>query len=70
MSVKEEVKTLLAKEATTMVELAKKMTELSGKKYTMKSISDKLARKTLKYEEFSLILKILGYSMEYKKLTM
>ncbi len=70
MSVKEEVKTLLAKEATTMVALAKKMTEISGKKYTMKSISDKLARKTLKYEEFSLILKILGYSVEYKKLIM
>lgn len=68
MSVKEEVKMLLAKEAFTMTQLAKKMTDLSGKKYTMKCISDKLARKTLKYEEFILILKILGYTTEYKKL--
>jgi len=44
------------------------MTELSRSKYTMKSISDKLARKTLKHQEFSLILKILGYAVEYKKL--
>lgn len=67
MSVKEDVKMLLAKEAYTMTQLAVKMSELSGKKYTMKSISDKLARKTLQYEEFMLILKILGYGIEFKK---
>lgn len=68
MSVKEDVKMLLAKEACTMTKLAKEMTALSGKPYSMKSISDKLARKTLKYEEFTLILKILGYKIDYKKI--
>ena len=68
MSVKEDVKMLLAKEACTMTELAVKMTEFSGKKYTMKSISDKLARKTLQYEEFMLVIKILGYEIELKKI--
>ena len=48
MSVKEEVKTLLAREAFTMTKLAVEMTKISGRKYTMKSISDKLARKTLR----------------------
>lgn len=69
MSVKEDVKYLLAKEATTMTQLAQKMTELSGKKYTMKAISDKLARKTLRYEEFLMILKVLNYKIEFKKET-
>lgn len=68
MSVKEEVKTLLAREAFTMTKLADEMTKISGRKYTMKSISDKLARKTLKYEEFILILHILKYKIELKKI--
>ena len=68
MSVKEEVKTLLAREAFTMTKLAVEMTKISGRKYTMKSISDKLARKTLKYEEFILLLNILKYKIELKKI--
>ncbi len=68
MSVKEDVKMLLAKEAWTMTKLASEMTKVSGKKYTMKSISDKLARKTMQHEEFMLILKVLNYTVEYKKL--
>ena len=67
MSVREDVKQLLAKEAKTMTWLAGEMSKISNKKYTMKSISDKLARKTLQYEEFILILKILGYEMFFKK---
>ncbi len=68
MSVKEDVKTLLAREAFTMTKLAAEMTKISGRKYTMKSISDKLARKTLKYEEFMLIISILKYKIELKKI--
>ena len=47
MSVKEDVKQLLAKEGKTMTWLAVQMTQESGSKYTMKSISDKIARKTI-----------------------
>ena len=68
MSDKEDVKMLLAKEACTMTKLAEEMTKISNKKYTMKSISDKLARKTLQYEEFMLILKVLNYEVEYKRI--
>lgn len=67
MSVKEDVKMLLAKEAYTMTKLAEEMTKLSNKKYTMKSISDKLARKTMQYEEFMMILKILDYTIKFEK---
>lgn len=68
MSVKEDVKQLLAKEGKTMTWLAVEMTKTSGKKYTLKTISDKLARKTMQYEEFTMILKILGYTMVFEKI--
>ena len=68
MTVKEDIKMLLAKEAVTMTKLAEEMTKISGKPYTMKSISDKLARQTLQYREFILILEILKYKMELKKI--
>ena len=67
MTVKEDVKLLLAKEAMTMKHLAELMKEKTGYPYNLKVISDKLARKTLKYEEFKVILEILGYEIEYKK---
>ncbi len=67
MSVKEEVKMLLAKEGMTMTRLAQEITQRTGQKWTMKTISDKLARKTMKYEEFRLILEILGYNIKYEK---
>lgn len=68
MSVREDVKQLLARENRTMTWLAQEMTNASGKKYTMKSISDKLARKTLQYEEFTLIIKILNYEIKFEKI--
>lgn len=59
---------MLAKEAMTMKVLAEKMREKTNYPYNLKVISDKLARKTLKYEEFRLILEVLGYEIEYKKI--
>ena len=59
---------LLARENRTITWLADEMTKISNKKYTLKSISDKLARKTLQYEEFILILKILNYEIKFEKI--
>ena len=67
MSVREDVKLLLAKEAVTMKSIAEKMKNRTGYPYNLKVLSDKLARKTLKYEEFKLITDILGYDIELKK---
>ncbi len=67
MGVREEVKLLLAKEAMTMKHLAELMKDKTGYPYNLKVISDKLARKTLKYEEFQTILEILNYEISYKK---
>ena len=66
MSIKEDIKMLLAKKAMTMTKLAALLTE-NGKKTSIKSLSNKLAAKTIKFEEVREILDILGYDIEYKE---
>lgn len=61
MKVKEEVKIMLGSKCMTITELAKKMTELSGRNYSQSLISHKLSSESLKYTEMKMICKILGY---------
>jgi len=61
MNVRDEVKIMLAVKRMTLTELARKMTELSGKKYSQSLLSHKLAKESLKYSEMKMICKILGY---------
>lgn len=68
MTTKEDIKSLLAKESFTITKIAEKLTEKTGKKYTVKGISQKLSRNTLRYEEFKLITEILGYEIKVLKL--
>ena len=63
MNVRDEVKIMLGTKCMTLTELAKRMTELSGKKYSQSLISHKLANESLKYTEMKLICKILGYKI-------
>lgn len=46
MSVREDVKLLLAKEAVTMKSIAEKMKDRTGYPYNLKVLSDKLARQS------------------------
>ena len=52
----------------TYKKLAKKMTELSGKKYTGGGINAKLIRRTLTFKEFELIAKIFNNKIEVKEI--
>ncbi len=61
MDVRDEVKIMLTSKRMTMTELARRMTELSGKNYSQSLISHKLAKESLRYTEMKLICKILGY---------
>lgn len=63
MDIREEVKIMLGSRCMTITELAKKMTELSGKNYSQSLISHKLASESLKYTEMKMICKILGYKI-------
>jgi len=67
MHIREEIKILLLKEKTTMTEVAEQMTKISGKNYTMRSLSQKLMRGSLRVDEYKLIAKILGYDVVLKK---
>ena len=69
MTTREDIKSLLAKESMTITQIAEKMSAETGKSYTVKGISQKLSRNTLRYDEFKLIIKILGYEIDLKKLT-
>lgn len=61
MNVREEVKIMLGSRCMTITELAKRMSELSGKNYSQSLISHKIAQESLRYTEMKMICKILGY---------
>jgi hypothetical protein len=64
---KEQIKVLLLMEKMTIKELADEMTRTTGKKYSRQSISSKLYKGTLRYDEVKAIAEILGYEIEFKK---
>lgn len=68
MTVKETLKILLAKENITLTELAKKLSEKSKKNIKMDSLSQKLRKGTMKYEEVELLASILGYKINFEKI--
>ena len=61
MDIRDEIKIMLASKRMTRTELAKKMTEVSGKNYSQSLLSHKLKDESLRYSEMKLICKILGY---------
>ncbi len=58
MNVREEVKIMLMSKRMTLTELAKRMTDLSGKNYSQSLLSHKLKSESLRYSEMKLICKI------------
>ncbi len=64
MNIREEVKIMLVSKCMTMTELAKRMSEISGKNYSQSLLSHKLSKESLKYSEMKMICKILGYSIK------
>lgn len=52
---------MLGSRCMTITELAKRMSELSGKNYSQSLISHKIAKESLRYTEMKMICKILGY---------
>jgi len=67
MSVREDVKTIIVQTNWTITEIAKEMTKITGKNYSGSNLSQKLSRKTLKYEEAKLIGEILNYELKFVK---
>lgn len=67
MSAQEDIKMLLLKNCMTITRLAELVTERTGKKLSRNTLSQKLIRGTLRYDELEAICEILGYRLEYKK---
>lgn len=65
LQAREQIKVLLAQKAMSLTELAKILTEKTNKKYTLSSLSQKLSRGTITYNEMLSIAGVLGYKMEF-----
>lgn len=67
MSTRAEIKYLLFRENSSITKIAKEMSEITNKEYTMRSLSQKLLRGTLRADEYKLIADILGYDVKLIK---
>ncbi|MBR1425123.1 hypothetical protein IJ579_06130 [bacterium] len=65
MSIRTDIKTILAENDVTITQVAKELSNVTGKHYSQSNISQKLMRGTLKYEEAKLIGQILGYELKF-----
>lgn len=67
MDTRSEIKYLLFKENSSITKLAEELTKITGKPYTMRSLSQKLLRGTLRADEYKLIAQIFGYEVKITK---
>lgn len=65
--VKKQLKMLLLQEDVKLYELARAMSEKIGKAYTSDSLSHRMARATITYQEMLVIAEILGYEIKFNK---
>ena len=61
MSIREDIKSLLARENTTMQDVAKKLD------ISVQNLSNKLRSKTIRFETVREIADILGYDIKFEK---
>ena len=62
MGIKEELKSMIAKEARTMTEIAGLIYKTENKRAAVNGLSQKLRLNTIKYEEVRQIADILGFT--------
>lgn len=67
MNIREDIKILLLKENMTLVDLAKDLSLRFNKNIIANSISQKLRRNTIKFEDVKDILDCLGYDIKFEK---
>ena len=67
MNIKNEIKSLIAKNATTLKEVCSNLEKTKGEKISPNNITNKLRRNTIKFNEVEEILDILGYNIEFIK---
>jgi len=68
MPVRERIKALIAQENITIKHLAELLSKKTGKTYSLQSISHRMLRGTLSFNEVEIIAEILGYKINFDKL--
>lgn len=68
MRIKDEIKSLIVREATTMTDVASKIYKTSDKRTAMSTLSQKLSKETIRYKEVRQIAEILGYEIKFEKI--
>ena len=64
IDINELVRLLLFRKKITIAELARRMTDLSGKEYSRFNVRAKIDKGSLKFTEMVLICEILGYKID------
>ncbi len=67
MDVRNELKYIMGKEAVTLTKMAQLMTQKTGRKYTVNTLSGKLLRQSITLSETSELLDAIGYHIEFVK---
>ena len=65
MDIRNELKSLIAKNGTTLKKICDILTEKTGKSYIGNNITNKLRRKTIKFTEVQEILETMNYHIEF-----
>ena len=65
LKAKEIIKILLSRGHVKQKDLANVLSERTGKKYTQGSLSQKISRGSVSYDEVALIADILGYEINF-----
>ncbi len=68
MTARDDLKILLVKEHMTLTELAAEASVALNKKYTVQSLSQKLVRGTMPYDELEKLAGLLGYKINFEKI--
>jgi len=65
MDVRSELKSLIAKKASTLKNVCEDIERIKSQKVSPNNITNKLRRNTIKFEEVQEILDVLGYHIEF-----
>jgi hypothetical protein len=65
MDVRNEIKSLIAKNGTTLKKVCENLTQTTGKSYIGNNITNKLRRNTIKFSEVQDIINELDYHIEF-----
>lgn len=68
MELRKEIRKFLLEQDMSLSELAKKLGEIRGGGGSVQNLSTRLGRGSITFKELEIILEILGYSVDFKKL--